>query len=827
MKKILSVFLTAVMTLCLVLASAGQVAAFSDIGDPHVSDAACAIETFGIAEGIGGDLFSPDGPLTRAQFCTMLIKAMGLDSKKDMAANQLLFSDVVPGTWYAGYVNLAYEQGMVSGYPNGTFRPVDPVNYDEACAMILKVMGYGSSGQLKYFPQDYVAYAHYLEFDENLTVSAETNLTRGQAAVLVFNALQASPYGAATPFYMSLGGSVTVRTAILASVSSDDGSRDDKLKVCLLDGNASIAYYEKKNNFSAELTGVKGQLLLGGDGKACGFIPEDHCSQRVTIASADLSGITASDGSKIKISSSAKLILGDELVSWNGLGHAKADSKKGCQAMIYTDDDGAVTYVLISAPSTSVSDSAAVCTENGGVSGLLAALGAGGADAAKSVAAKSDAASGLISITKNNFAATAADVVKNDVAVYDELTGTLRVSDFKLTGVITSASPAMAAAETLTVGGCTLQVMEGAREELALFRPGDRVTLLLTDDGLVASVKSTTVVSGSNLGILSGDGQSVTLCGSGLVLRAGEVDVDEKDYGRLVTVSVNGDELVCKSASLYAATRGMDLNCEARTLGELALAPDCQIYEQTGGKSFLTSLDGSLGIASTDFDDLLWTKKTGYSAVAGYLVDGSGKVNTLVLNEVTGNGYAYGEVEMYEAAEGINLGSGMLSAMNSAATLSNAGGTSAKYLCAFQSPTTSYRGIALSGYSAYYQNVCSLVNLAKCADRKASDFTLDGDDWYVAVDGVNSTGFSTSESAAGISSGVAGTMANSSGANGTSHAGQIRISPQVQVYFASGDYWVTGDAALTEALSSGLNLNIYYDRTPATGGQVRIVEAYR
>ena len=46
------------------------------------------------------------------------------------------FSDVSPAAWYAPYITFARQYGMVSGYPDGTFRPETPVSRAELVYMV-------------------------------------------------------------------------------------------------------------------------------------------------------------------------------------------------------------------------------------------------------------------------------------------------------------------------------------------------------------------------------------------------------------------------------------------------------------------------------------------------------------------------------------------------------------------------------------------------------------------------------------------------------------------------------------------------------------------
>ncbi|WP_374713798.1 S-layer homology domain-containing protein [Symbiobacterium terraclitae] len=86
-----------------------------------------------------------DGPLTRAQLLTIIVRAFGQEGTAALLKGMESFSDVPGGEWYSGYVavakNLAAERGFVVGYPDGTFQPNNQVTVIEALAMIMKFLG--------------------------------------------------------------------------------------------------------------------------------------------------------------------------------------------------------------------------------------------------------------------------------------------------------------------------------------------------------------------------------------------------------------------------------------------------------------------------------------------------------------------------------------------------------------------------------------------------------------------------------------------------------------------------------------------------------------
>lgn len=73
-----------------------------------------------IVKGRGENLFDPGNQVTRAEFLTMLVRAMGL---KANPAKPTAFKDVRAGEWYAEPIGAAVAAGITKGYDDGTFRP--------------------------------------------------------------------------------------------------------------------------------------------------------------------------------------------------------------------------------------------------------------------------------------------------------------------------------------------------------------------------------------------------------------------------------------------------------------------------------------------------------------------------------------------------------------------------------------------------------------------------------------------------------------------------------------------------------------------------------
>jgi hypothetical protein len=73
----------------------------------------------GIIGGFPDGTFRPDANVTRAQFVTLLTRALGLRENTEAAAR---LRDTV-GHWAQGAIGAAVETGLVIGNPDGTFLP--------------------------------------------------------------------------------------------------------------------------------------------------------------------------------------------------------------------------------------------------------------------------------------------------------------------------------------------------------------------------------------------------------------------------------------------------------------------------------------------------------------------------------------------------------------------------------------------------------------------------------------------------------------------------------------------------------------------------------
>ena len=229
-KRLLTLVLAAALAVSMALPAGAAKSSFSDINDQTTAVNADVLRLMGVVDGVGGDRFEPGSSLTRAQFCTMVVKFM---QKGDEVANQAtraIFSDVTARHWALGYVNLAASTTvadgdksapLISGVGNGKFEPDSQITFAQAATILIRVLGYSSSQVGAVWPQSYMNKAASLGLTDGVKAGYNDAITRAQAAQLFVNALSCKT-GGGSAYYSTLG-TVSDGAVLLAVNVRSDG----------------------------------------------------------------------------------------------------------------------------------------------------------------------------------------------------------------------------------------------------------------------------------------------------------------------------------------------------------------------------------------------------------------------------------------------------------------------------------------------------------------------------------------------------------------------------------------------------------------------------
>ena len=103
--------------------------------------------------GMGDGTFQPNGNTTRAQFASMIAKAMGFDPETDEIDVETAFVDVPATHWGAKAIAFCAENGYMNGDADGNFRPDANITRQEVASVLVNTFKLTNEGT-KDFPDD-------------------------------------------------------------------------------------------------------------------------------------------------------------------------------------------------------------------------------------------------------------------------------------------------------------------------------------------------------------------------------------------------------------------------------------------------------------------------------------------------------------------------------------------------------------------------------------------------------------------------------------------------------------------------------------------------
>lgn len=177
--------------------------AFTDVGanDTYYT-AVKYLKDEGIIGGYADGSYKPESPINRAEFTKIIMGAVA-EADAIAACNDnyveegnymvTLFTDVtfemVGGNepvWYYDYVCMAKLNGVIGGYPDGSFKPAQDINFVEASKIVTEAMGYQMMTDTDPW---YMGYVMELENHNAIPTSItgfDHKITRGEMAEMIY-----------------------------------------------------------------------------------------------------------------------------------------------------------------------------------------------------------------------------------------------------------------------------------------------------------------------------------------------------------------------------------------------------------------------------------------------------------------------------------------------------------------------------------------------------------------------------------------------------------------------------------------------------------------
>ena len=598
MKKILA-FLLAFITCAGVLAPVAG-AGFGDVHDPAVQTAVTLLQNIGIVAGYGDGTFRPDNNLTRAQFCKM---AVLLSGTKDVAIYEgfTVFPDVRANHWSRGYVNAAVRSlKIITGFPDGTFKPDTPINYAQAVTTLMRLLGYTDADVGLVWPRGYLEKAADIGLTKGISLKDSEMINRGLAARMFYNAIFINSKDGKK--FSEILGFAEQKVIIL---QADATGQDGVTKGFSTIGGSGFYPYRSALD-AAELT--QGTLLIDKDGYALDWTPDKQTRIEVTVKETGPMSITGQNGNKIdNIPADATVYINGEMVEWS---KCWIDITPGQALSIFFNATGTIDYMFLYKPS------------DDGVVKIIAAEPEKGRNPLPSLGIEAGTR-----VFKNGVATTWAYLRANDVLTYSAASRTVNATDFRITGIYENAIPSREAPdEVTTLGGKSYKVLPAARSKLADATIGDALTFLFTVDGRVADVQPATKPT-YQPGILAADGSVVLYNGTVLSGENPWKNGPKEGSPAMACITERGK----LNLQAIPPKDADELDIGSMKAGEADIAPYAVFMDLCGVEGRATLVDISSMPSTVDA-----------KSVQTISFDSSGRANLIVMRNVTGDSWMYG-----------------------------------------------------------------------------------------------------------------------------------------------------------------------------------------
>ncbi len=172
---------------------------FSDVKENQwFCEAVKFVYEAGLMNGEGENSFNPNGNLNRAMLVTILYR---LEQSPEVTTTSK-FTDVKAGLWYSEAVIWASENGIVNGYEDNTFKPMNNVSREEMAAMLMRyakfkqidvsatkdISGYQDAAQVAEWAKQNMAWSNsagLIQGDEHNNLNPQGKATRAEAAMIL------------------------------------------------------------------------------------------------------------------------------------------------------------------------------------------------------------------------------------------------------------------------------------------------------------------------------------------------------------------------------------------------------------------------------------------------------------------------------------------------------------------------------------------------------------------------------------------------------------------------------------------------------------------
>ena len=181
-----------ILTLSCIIALLLNICAYADISNGETSDNRNYVKLINdlglFPENYKND-DANDKNVNRIEFAETVLRVLNFNYT-DYSGSKSMFSDIESDFYGVNIISSVCQLGLMNGYPDGSFRASESIEYAEAVKVLLDAMGYRKYAEVKGgYPAGYLAYARRLGLDSGMNKADDDILTVGDLSYLIYNAL--------------------------------------------------------------------------------------------------------------------------------------------------------------------------------------------------------------------------------------------------------------------------------------------------------------------------------------------------------------------------------------------------------------------------------------------------------------------------------------------------------------------------------------------------------------------------------------------------------------------------------------------------------------
>jgi len=570
--------------------------------------------------------------LTRAEFAKIAINSSKYKNSVALGAKISVFQDCTYTHWAAPYVKVAVTNKVITGYPDGTFKPNNNVSLEEAVTVLLRLLGYGDEDFGNTWPYGQISLAQNIGIMDNVPRKIGEAITREDVLKLVYNTLNAGVKGSDREYCSEID--VTLYSDVIIMATNKEDSSVSYGKVLTSAGTF------KCDDYISDYVGLKGSLAVKTGGEVICFTEDrlNSVSEYIVYSVLSDSIIAYHNGAmtELKVSGGTPVYSGAEKLTFSS---ARSSVEIGDVIYAVMASNGSVDYLTLTRDSLEGPYVLYSYTQdwynrfNGDPSNL--------------------------SVIRNGEKVDLSAVKANDVLYYSKELRTVFAYSKTVSGIYEKALPNKDTPTSVVVSGTEYQI-----ESVEAFQKlssageltfGSSVVLLLGKDGKIAGVMSSKVASDTaeTVGILSQtgkkqyekDNETYTSRYVTIILTDGtsvEYRTDN-DYSSFVNsvVRVTFENDSAKLTKVNNATITGRVDAQNMKIGKYNVSNGVQILDIS-----TTRADYAINAVSAYMPRLDGITLTN-SSVLWYKINSMGEITKLILKDVTGDTALYGIISDY------------------------------------------------------------------------------------------------------------------------------------------------------------------------------------